>query len=266
MIVAGCDVGARTAKAVIMEDGSMLGFEVVPARARAVQSAADAMDSLLGKTGLSYDDLHFCVSTGYGRKLVPFAHANVSEVSCHGRGAHWLAPSLRTVIDGGGQDCKVIRVNARGAVTGFRMNRKCAAGTGRSLEIMAESLGVDVSQLGPLALDASDPVVLQYPCCVLTEIDIRHLAMDGRETADIAAGINDITARWILHLARNLGVVTDVGITGGIANNEGIVSCLEHALDTEFVRFSEDPRIIGAIGAALLAVDGAGGAELEAMA
>jgi predicted CoA-substrate-specific enzyme activase len=165
---------------------------------------------------------------------------------------------LRTVIDGGGQDCKVIRVDAGGAVTGFRMNTKCAAGTGRSLELMAEALGVDVSRLGPLSLEATDPVALQNPCCVLTEIDIRHLVLEGRESADIAAGISDITARWILHLARNLGVETEVGITGGIACNAGIVNCLERALETGFVRFPEDPRIIGAIGAALFAADGDG--------
>jgi len=256
MIVAGCDIGARTAKAVVMEDGALLGFDVVPARARAVQSAADVMDSLLGTIGLSYGDLDRCVSTGYGRKLIPFAHEDISEISCHGRGAQWLVPSLRTVIDGGGQDCKVMRVDASGSVTGFRMNRKCAAGTGRSLETMAESLGVDVSRLGPLSLEASDPVVLQNPCSVLTEMDIRYLVVEGRSSADIAAGINDMTSRWILHLARNIGVEPDVGLTGGIANNIGVVRCLERALGIEFVSFPEDPRIIGAIGAALFAADG----------
>jgi predicted CoA-substrate-specific enzyme activase len=263
MIVAGCDVGARTAKAVVMEDGALLGFEVVPARARAVQSAADVMDSLLGRLGLAYGDLDRCVSTGYGRKLIPFADDNVSEISCHGRGAQWLVPSLRTVIDGGGQDCKVMRVDASGSVTGFRMNRKCAAGTGRSLEHMAGSLGVDVSQLGPLSLEASDPIVLQNPCCVLTEIDIRYLVLEGRDSADIAAGINDITARWILHLARNIGIEADVGITGGIANNVGVVNCLERALGIDFVSFPEDPRIIGAIGAALFAAEGGAGTGLD---
>ena len=186
--------------------------------------------------------------------------ANVSEVSCHGRGAHWLAPGVRTVIDGGGQDCKAIRVDSRGRVRDFRMNTKCAAGTGRALELMAESLGVDVSELGPLSLEASEPVVLQEPCCVLTGIEIRYLVLDGRDSPDIAAGINDITARRILHLVRNLGVRKDIGMTGGIALNPGVVRCLEHALGASFVTLPMDPQLIGALGAALFAADRACGA------
>lgn len=255
MIVAGCDVGALTAKAVVMKDGVILGSEIVRSRARAVQSAADVMNKLLEELGLSWGDIDFCVSTGYGRNIMPFAHDNVSEISCHGRGAHWLAPTIRTIIDGGGQDCKAIRVDENGFLEDFRMNLKCAAGTGRSLELMAESLGVDVSQLGPLSLQASHPISLQKPCCILTQIEIRNLVFEGRNRADIAAGINDITARQILHLVRDLGVESDVGVTGGIAKNIGLVRCLEQALETEFVQFPEDPQIIGAIGAALFAAD-----------
>ena len=255
MVVAGCDVGALTAKAVVMKNDTILGFEIIRTRAKAVQSAADVMDKLLNKLDLSYEDIDYCVSTGYGRNIIPFAHDDVSEISCHGRGAKWLVPTIRTIIDGGGQDCKAIRVDENGIVEDFRMNTKCAAGTGRSLELMAEGLGVDVSQLGPLSLEASDPVVLQEPCCVITEIEIRHLVLEGRDSADIAAGISDITARRILHLARNLGVKKDVGLTGGIAKNVGVVDCLERALKMKLVEFPEDPQIIGAIGAAVFAAD-----------
>ena len=255
MVVAGCDVGALTAKAVVMKNDTILGFEIIRTRAKAVQSAADVMDKLLNKLDLSYEDIDYCVSTGYGRNIIPFAHDDVSEISCHGRGAKWLVPTIRTIIDGGGQDCKAIRVDENGIVEDFRMNTKCAAGTGRSLELMAEGLGVDVSQLGPLSLKASDPVVLQEPCCVITEIEIRHLILEGRDSADIAAGISDITARRILHLARNLGVKKDVGLTGGIAKNVGVVDCLERALKMKLVEFPEDPQIIGAIGAAVFAAD-----------
>lgn len=258
MVVAGCDVGSLTAKAVVIENNAILGFELIQSRARAVQSAVDVMDKLLKKLALSYDDIDYCVSTGYGRNIIPFAHDNVSEISCHGRGARWLVPSVRTIIDGGGQDCKAIRLDRDGVLQDFRINTKCAAGTGRSLEIMAQSLGVDVSQLGPLSLEATDPVVLQEPCCIITEIEIRHLILEERESADIAAGINDITARRLLHLARNLGIKKDIGITGGIAKNAGVVNCLERALKTELVTFPEDPQIIGAIGAALFAADRAG--------
>jgi len=126
------------------------------------------------------------------------------------------------------------------------------------LEIMAESLGVDVSQLGPLSLKASDPVVLQEPCSIITEIEIRHLILEGRDSADIAAGITDITSRRLLHLARNLGIKKDIGITGGIAKNAGVVDCLERILGIKLVTFPEDPQIIGALGAALYAADKAG--------
>lgn len=255
MVVAGCDVGALTAKAVVMKNDTILGFEIIRTRAKAVQSAADVMDKLLNKLDLSYEDIDYCVSTGYGRNIIPFAHDDVSEISCHGRGARWLVPTIRTIIDGGGQDCKAIRVDENGIVEDFRMNTKCAAGTGRSLELMAEGLGVDVSHLGPLSLEASDPVVLQEPCCIITEIEIRHLILEGRDSADIAAGISDITARRILHLARNLGVKKDVGLTGGIAKNVGVVDCLERALKMKLVEFPEDPQIIGAIGAAVFAAD-----------
>lgn len=255
MVVAGCDVGALTAKAVVMKNDTILGFEIIRTRAKAVQSAADVMDKLLNKLDLSYEDIDYCVSTGYGRNIIPFAHDDVSEISCHGRGAKWLVPTIRTIIDGGGQDCKAIRVDENGIVEDFRMNTKCAAGTGRSLELMAEGLGVDVSQLGLLSLEASDPVVLQEPCCIITEIEIRHLILEGRDSADIAAGISDITARRILHLARNLGVRKDVGLTGGIAKNVGVVDCLERALKMKLVEFPEDPQVIGAIGAAVFAAD-----------
>ena len=152
MIVAGCDVGSLTAEAVIMTNGTILGSEIIRVRPRAEQSARDVMDALLARLKLTYEDIGYCVSTGYGRETIPFADHNISEISCHGRGAHWLIPSIRTVIDIGGQDCKAIRVDKNGSLDDFIMNDKCAAGTGRSLELMSEVLGVDVSELGPLSL------------------------------------------------------------------------------------------------------------------
>jgi predicted CoA-substrate-specific enzyme activase len=163
---------------------------------------------------------------------------------------------VRTIIDGGGQDCKALRVDKHGALVDFRMNVKCAAGTGRALELMAESLGVDVSQLGPLSQEASAPVILNKLCCILTQIDIKRLVLEGRNRADIAAGINESAARYILQLARGLGLRKDIAMTGGMAKNIGVVRCLEQALGTEFVKFPVEPDVIGAIGAAVLAADG----------
>ncbi len=255
MIVAGCDVGSLTAKAVVMKDSKLLGWELIRSRAQSVQSATQVMTLLLKKLGMSLDDIGYCVSTGYGRVMVPFAAENVSEVSCHGRGAKWLVPTIRTIIDIGGQDTKAIRVDNDGFVKDFRMSTKCAAGAGRALELMAESLGAKVDEVGKLSLHASEPVIFQQPCCVLTEIEIRHMVFAGRDRADIAAGINDYIARKAVNLARNLGIREDVGITGGIAKNTGVVKRIEQLLETKLVEFPVDPQLIGAIGAAVFAAN-----------
>jgi predicted CoA-substrate-specific enzyme activase len=255
MIVAGCDVGSLSAEAVILENGAILGSEIILVRPTAEQSAEDVMDKLLDELNLSHDDIAFTVATGYGREAIPFADGNVSEISCHARGAHFLVPSIRTVIDVGGQDCKAIRVDTDGGVEDFVMNDKCAAGTGRSLELNSEALGVDVSQLGPLSLEASEAPVITNQCSIFTELEIMHLLMEGKSTRDIAAGINQAMARRVKMLVGRVGVKKEVGVTGGVSKNIGVLKCLEEMLNTEFVGFPEDPQIIGALGAALFAAE-----------
>lgn len=253
MIVAGCDVGSLTAEAVIMNNGSILGSEIIRVRPTSEQSAKDVMDKLLLRLGMSYDDIEYCVSTGYGRETTPFADDNISEISCHGRGAHWLIPSIRTVIDIGGQDCKAIRVNSEGLLEDFIMNDKCAAGTGRSLELMAEALGVDITELGPLSLEASSAVVITNQCSIFAEMEILHYMCEEKSVADIAAGINESMARRVKMLAGKVGVKRDAGMTGGVAKNVGVVKFLGTMLGVEFIQFPEDPQIIGALGAAVFA-------------
>jgi predicted CoA-substrate-specific enzyme activase len=206
MIVAGCDVGSLTAEAVVMDGGSILGSEIIRVRPKAELSAREVMDRLLGRLGLPFDDIAFCVSTGYGRETISFADDNVSEISCHGYGAHWLVPSIRTVIDVGGQDCKAIRVDDQGRLADFVMNDKCAAGTGRSLELMSESLGVDVSELGPLAEGARQPAVITNQCSIFAEMEISQFLCEERSFADIAAGINESMARRVKALVGRIGV------------------------------------------------------------
>ncbi len=255
MLTAGCDVGALTTKGAIVRDGAILASTVVPSRSQAVRSATDVMDKLLAETGLSYGQIDCIFSTGYGRNLIPFAHGNMSEISCHGRGAQWLVPGVRMVIDGGGQDCKAIRVNGQGVLVDFRMNTKCAAGTGKALELMARSLGVDVSELGPLSLRATDPIKMNKPCCILTQMEVKRLLFEGRDPADIAAGVNDVVAREIMHLVRDVGQENDIAVTGGAAKNIGLVRSLEEHLGVATVSVPVDPQLIGAIGAAVLAAD-----------
>ncbi|RJP68003.1 MAG: 2-hydroxyglutaryl-CoA dehydratase [Candidatus Abyssobacteria bacterium SURF_17] len=255
MIVAGCDVGSLTAEAVIMTNGSILGSEIIRVRPTAEQSAKDVMDKVLAKLHLSYDNIDYCVSTGYGRETIPFADSNVSEISCHGRGAQWLIPTIRTVIDVGGQDCKAIRVDERGLLEDFVMNDKCAAGTGRSLELMAEVLGVDITRLGPLSLEATSPVVITNQCSIFAEMEIMHYLCEERSIADVAAGINEAMARRVKMLVGKVGVKEDIGVTGGVSKNIGVVQYLEKMLGKKFVQFSEDPQIVGALGAAIFAAE-----------
>ncbi|GAB4344413.1 MAG: acyl-CoA dehydratase activase [Candidatus Abyssubacteria bacterium] len=253
MIVAGCDVGSLTAEAVIMNNGTLLASEIIRVRPTAEQSARDVMDRVLSQLGMSYGDIDYCVSTGYGRETIPFANDNISEISCHGRGAQWLVPSIRTVIDIGGQDCKAIRVDNGGLLEDFVMNDKCAAGTGRSLELMAEALGVDISELGPLSLEAGSPVVITNQCSIFAEMEILHYMCEERSIADIAAGINESMARRVKMLVGRVGIKSDVGMTGGVSKNIGVVRYLEKMLGTTFVEFPVDPQIIGALGAAIFA-------------
>ena len=152
MITAGLDVGALTIKAVVLNNNEILGYENIPATAYAVQSSREVMDKLLGKLNLLYEDIDYCVSTGYGRQIIPFAQANMSEISCHGKGANFLSPSVRTIIDIGGQDYKAIRVKEDGSLEAFLMNDKCAAGTGRSLEIERRVWGSKSRNSAPFLL------------------------------------------------------------------------------------------------------------------
>jgi len=255
MIVAGCDVGSLTAEAVIMDNSSILGSEIIRVRPTAEQSANDVMQVLLERLALSFDDIEFCVSTGYGRETIPFADDNISEISAHGRGAQWLVPSIRTVIDIGGQDCKAIRVDEAGMLVDFVMNDKCAAGTGRSLELMAEALGVDISELGPLSLESTNPVVITNQCSIFAETEILHYMCEERSIADIAAGINESMARRVKMLAGKVGLKDDIGMTGGVSKNVGVVKYLEDMLGKDFHPFPEDPQIVGALGSAIFAAE-----------
>jgi predicted CoA-substrate-specific enzyme activase len=164
-------------------------------------------------------------------------------------------PSLRTIIDGGGQDFKVLSVDDKGLLKDFRMSGRCVAGTGRSLEIMAESLGVEISEIGPLSLRATSPATITKPCSVMTEIEIKRLVVEGVDAADIAAGITRSIAQHVMWMLYRFKVKKDIAVTGGIAKNIGVVKQLEGMLGMEFVRLPADPQLIGAIGAAVFAAD-----------
>ena len=253
MIVAGCDVGSLSAEVVIMSDGSIISSEIIRVRPRPEQSATDVMDKALARARLTYKEIECCVSTGYGRERIPFANGNVSELSCHGKGAQWLVPSVRTVIDVGGQDCKVIRVDENGKLVNFVMNDKCAAGTGRFLEFMAKVLGVGIEDLGPLALATERPAPITNMCSIYAESEVLHYVYEGKNRADIAAGINHAMAERVNSLVKRVGVEKDICITGGVAKNMGVVSNLEETLQVRAEKLPVDPQLVGAVGASLFA-------------
>jgi len=257
MIVAGVDVGSLSAEAVIMKDGEILDFEIMTVRPTPIQSSTEVMGKALAKAGLKMDDVDYCVATGYGRDEIPFSQKSVSEISCHGRGAHWCEPSIRGIIDIGGQDCKAIMVDKDGTLADFVMNDKCASGTGRFLEIISKALAIDISELGPMTFQSDNPLNITSRCSVFAEYETIFLLSDGNDAADIGAGVNEAMAERAFSLAGRIKldgkIGGDVTVTGGVAKNIGVIKNLEGLFGAEIVRLHLDPQIMGALGAALFA-------------
>ena len=253
MIYAGIDVGSMSAEAVLIEGDRILASNVIVVKPNPVESATLVMETVLEEAGLRRDDIAFCVSTGYGRERIPFSHHNISEISCHGKGAQWGNPSVRTIIDVGGQDCKAIRVNGDGTLKDFVMNDKCAAGTGRFLEGIAKTFGIHVSELGPLALKGKEAVPISSICTVFTQFDAMCFLADGRTMEDVALGVSETLAERVSRLWARWGVEDDVCLTGGLAKNPAVVVSLEKVLDKKLLPLSVDPQIVGALGAAVFA-------------
>ena len=254
MITAGCDIGSLTAKAVILQDGKMLASEVILALAQPEKSAIEVMKRAVDKAGIKMEDIEYCVGTGYGRKHIPFMNAPESEIACHGRGAVWQVPSARTVVDIGGQDAKAIRVDEKGNVERYVYNDKCASGTGRFLEIIAESLDIKLDDMGVLSGRSTEKLTLSNQCVVFAETEIISLVNEGKEIADIISALHQAVANRAASLARGILVAPDAVMTGGVAKNSGMFLALERALGVKLHQV-ENPQINGALGAALFAAD-----------
>ncbi|MDH7487300.1 MAG: acyl-CoA dehydratase activase [Anaerolineae bacterium] len=255
MYYAGVDVGAITAKAAILDDSRFVASAVMAAGYNRAAAAEQVLAQALQQAGLERMAVARLVATGYGRVQVPQADRTVTEITCHGRGAHWLCPDVRTVIDIGGQDSKGIAVNAAGRVVDFVMNDKCAAGTGRFLEIMAHALEEDLERFGELALRAARRVAISSTCTVFAESEIvTHIAA-GVPKPEIIAGIHEAIAARIASMVARLAVQDVVMLTGGVARNVGLARMLEEKLGHTIVVLPE-AQITGAIGAALFAREG----------
>ena len=254
MITAGCDIGSLTAKALILKDGKILASEVILASAQPEKSAIEVMRRAVEKADIKMEDIEYCVGTGYGRKHIPFMNSPESEIACHGRGAVWQVPSARTVVDIGGQDAKAIRVNEKGNVERYVYNDKCASGTGRFLEIIADSLDIELNDMGDISGQSSEKLTLSHQCVIFAETEIISLVNEGKEIADILSALHQAVANRAASLARGIIVEPDAVMTGGVAKNSGMFWALERALGMKMHRV-DNPQINGALGAAVFAAD-----------
>lgn len=252
MLVCGLDIGAATTKAVLLKGGKILSYAVLPT-GQSVNLATDkVLDRVMKEVGIGVSDLERVVTTGYGRHAVPFAHRALSEIICHAKGANFLHPFARTVIDIGGQDSKTIALDGEGNVTNFIMNDKCAAGTGRFIEVMANVLEVPLEHMGDLSLSSQRPCMISSTCTVFAESEVVSLRAKGESRENLIAGIHKGVASRTITMGRSVGFNNDVVFTGGVAKNVGVRQYLEIAIGAPII-VPEEPQIIGALGAALFA-------------
>jgi predicted CoA-substrate-specific enzyme activase len=254
MIVAGCDIGSLTAKAVIMENFKVLSSAVIRAQTKPAESAGQVMGNALKKAGLNMHDIVYMVGTGYGREQVPFVHSVESEISCHAKGAWRIMPSVRMIIDIGGQDAKATRLDQNGAVARYIYNDKCASGTGRFLEVMAEALEVPLEEMGAMGAKSKEKLSISNQCVIFAETEVVSLVNEGKDAADIINALHHSLAKRVSALARSIDVAEDIVMTGGVAKNSGVFNALSEALNIQMKSLDGvDPQIVGALGAALYA-------------
>ena len=252
MIVAGMDIGSISTETVILQDSKILSTSIIPTGAKSRMAAERSLAWALKQINLEQGELAAIVTTGYGRASFPSATKRITEITCHARGAFFVHPETRTVIDIGGQDSKVIRLDEQGRNVDFQMNDKCAAGTGRFLEVMAHALEVKLEELGKLSRNAQRTIKISSMCTVFAESEVVSLIADNQPQEVIIRGLHDAIADRILGMVRRVGVEEKVTLTGGVAKNEGVVLALEERLGVK-VFVPPEPQIIGALGAALLA-------------
>jgi predicted CoA-substrate-specific enzyme activase len=256
MLVAGVDIGSITTEALLFDkDKGLLGYTILSTGANSRKTAEAALDKVLSQPGKGRADLSYIIATGCGRKRAEFAKEAVTEITCIARGVSFLFPEARTIIDIGGQDTKVIRVDGKGRVLEFEMNDKCAAGTGRFIEVMANALNVELGKIGELSLSHKKDLTISSICTVFAESEVISLVSEGQELEDIVYGIHRAIADRTMGLINRLGGVQEkVIMCGGVAKNIGVVKALENTLGTS-VQIYEEPQIVGALGAALLALE-----------
>ena len=250
---AGIDSGSTSTNAVIIDDKkNIVSFATVPTGVKVAESAREALDEALQKAGLEMKHISKIVATGYGRERISIKTRDVTEITCHAKAAYFLNPSVRTIIDIGGQDSKVIRLDENGNVIDFVMNDKCAAGTGRFIEMMAQSLQLSIEEMSTYGLKWNEDIAISSMCSVFAQSEVVSLIASDKKLEDIVHGINSSIASKVIALAKRGKLEREFMMTGGVARNIGIVRALEEKLDAAIIVPSE-PDICGALGAALIA-------------
>jgi benzoyl-CoA reductase subunit A len=253
IITAGIDVGSVSSQAVICVDGELFGYNSMRTGNNSPDSAKNAIDGILQKAGMKLEDVTYVIGTGYGRVNVPFAHKAITEIACHARGANYMGGStVRTILDMGGQDCKAIHCDEKGKVTNFLMNDKCAAGTGRGMEVIADLMQIPIAELGPRSFEVDvEPEAVSSTCVVFAKSEALGLLKAGYTKNKVIAAYCQAMAERVVSLIERIGVENDFFITGGIAKNPGVVKRIEKLLGTTAVATKYDSQIAGALGAAL---------------
>jgi predicted CoA-substrate-specific enzyme activase len=252
MITVGIDVGSITAKAAVVRDGEVISVKLILTGYNARQAGENVFEAIIKELGLDASTVAKIVSTGYGRNSVTIADKAVTEITCHAAGAHFLNAAVRSVIDIGGQDSKAIALDDTGSVKDFAMNDKCAAGTGRFLEVMAKALEVDLDRFGQFSLKADQPSKISSLCTVFAESEVISLISKGEKRENIIAGIHESIAARVVAMANRTGLQRPIMMTGGVAKNIGVVKALERKIGQQ-IEVSPQSQMTGAIGAALLA-------------
>jgi len=254
ILAAGCDMGSLTIKVALIDNGTLLGSKIANSGAEPAQTAETLMRQLLHEYNKNSHDIDICISTGYGRQNVSFANENRSEISCHAAGAYFLNPSVRTVIDIGGQDCKVISLNDQGQMNNFVMNDRCSAGTGHCMEYLASVLGLSVEKMGQMRPFLPFIPHISNKCSIFMELEVLQLRVAHYSIRSISAGIADATARRVATLAGGISINKEICLTGGVSKNILVTKYLQKYLKTPVVLLPYDPQIIGAIGAAIIGI------------
>lgn len=255
MYVVGIDIGSLSTKVALIQDGKMIDYLIDRSTYRFKEVGLELFNKILTKNSIKKEDLSMIMSTGYGRHSIDIAKDQKSEITAHARGVQYYYPKVNSIIDIGGQDSKVIVINKRnGKVMDFAMNDKCAAGTGRFLEVMSNALEVDISEFGDLSLQSSNPEDISSMCTVFAESEVISLFAKGAKKIDIASGIHKSIAKRVGGMAKRLDVEPQLVFCGGVAKNPGVKKALEKELGFK-IDVPENPQITGALGAALIAYD-----------